>query len=121
MFSDCMASTKTKVMTCELCFRIPHYFGMKVPPMIRSSSEVREKLQLLEALGDIEAAMTFLKNAPLDDGLHPADRNYNNLACDIKTLSHDSDEFKVSNSIRSLQLIKKILFSIFVITPGSSY
>ncbi|KAF2349553.1 Poly(ADP-ribose) polymerase regulatory domain [Trinorchestia longiramus] len=82
--------------------RIPHYFGMKVPPLIRSPSEVREKLQLLEALGDIEAAMTFLKDSSLDDSVHPADRNYKGMQCDIKPLAHDSEDYDVISKYVSL-------------------
>uniref|UniRef100_A0A2P2HY51 Poly [ADP-ribose] polymerase n=1 Tax=Hirondellea gigas TaxID=1518452 RepID=A0A2P2HY51_9CRUS len=82
--------------------RVPHYFGMKVPPMIRTPSEVRDKLQLLEALGDIQAAMTFLNSGDLDDGLHPTDRHYNGLQCDIKTLAPQDDDYKLISKYVSL-------------------
>lgn len=75
--------------------RIPHYFGMKVPPMIRTSSEVREKLQLLEALGDIQAALSFINSGDLNSDVHPVDRHYSGLQCDIKTLSPEDEAFKL--------------------------
>lgn len=34
--------------------RIPHEFGMRAPPMIRTAVEVKKKIELLEALGDIQ-------------------------------------------------------------------
>ena len=40
--------------------RIPHDFGMKTPPLVRSREEVKLKLQLLEALGDIQVALKLL-------------------------------------------------------------
>ena len=68
---------------------------MKVPPLISTPQEVKEKLELLEALGDIQAAMTFLKNEDFDSDVHPTDRHYSGLQCDLKTLAHDSEQFKV--------------------------
>ncbi|KAJ8303190.1 hypothetical protein KUTeg_019586 [Tegillarca granosa] len=45
----------------EFYTRIPHDFGMKVPPIIRTKEEIELKMQLLEALGDIEIALKTLK------------------------------------------------------------
>src|SRR5690349_23090338 len=35
---------------------IPHSFGMKVPPVINTAPMVKTKLEMLEALGEIEIA-----------------------------------------------------------------
>ncbi|XP_042234805.1 poly [ADP-ribose] polymerase 2-like [Homarus americanus] len=74
--------------------RVPHYFGMKVPPLIRTRNEIQEKMALLEALGDIQAAMSFLDQA-IDINIHPADQHYEGLKCDITPLEKNSDDFKV--------------------------
>lgn len=74
--------------------RIPHYFGMKVPPLIRNSQEIREKMALLEALGDIQAALSVL-GQPSDSDLHPVDQQYFNLKCDLTLLGKESGDFKV--------------------------
>ncbi|XP_018018963.1 poly [ADP-ribose] polymerase 2 isoform X2 [Hyalella azteca] len=94
---------KALLAACNAFYtRIPHYFGMKVPPLIRTPSEVRQKLQLLEALGDIEAAMTFLKDAALDDGLHPADSKYKAMHCDIKPIASTDEEYQLISKYVSL-------------------
>ncbi|KAK8726876.1 hypothetical protein OTU49_010108 [Cherax quadricarinatus] len=74
--------------------RIPHYFGMKVPPLIRTQKEIKEKMALLEALGDIQAALSIL-DQPGDLTLHPADQNYNELKCDMVPLEKDTSDYKV--------------------------
>ena len=67
---------------------------MKVPPLIRTHQEVREKLQLLEALGDIQAALSIIgETADIDT--HPTDQRYKQLSCDLKTLNKTSDTFKL--------------------------
>nr|KAG5690983.1 hypothetical protein BaRGS_007330 [Batillaria attramentaria] len=77
----------------EFYTRIPHDFGMRVPPVIRTPKEVKEKLQLLEALEDIQYALKMLKQG--DKSENPVDRHYHALACDLKPVDHSSDEFKL--------------------------
>lgn len=74
--------------------RIPHYFGMKVPPLIRTRTELQEKMSLLEALGDIQAALSVL-DQPIDINVHPADQHYLSLKCDISPVEKESADFKV--------------------------
>ena len=38
----------------SFCFRIPHDFGMKRPPLISDMGTVKTKISLLEVLGDIQ-------------------------------------------------------------------
>jgi poly [ADP-ribose] polymerase len=73
--------------------RIPHDFGMKVPPIINTMAEVRLKVKLLELLDDIEVAIKAL--AQKSDLTNPIDRNYEQLECELKPLSRDSDTFKL--------------------------
>ncbi|XP_063596383.1 poly [ADP-ribose] polymerase 2-like isoform X3 [Penaeus indicus] len=74
--------------------RIPHYFGMKVPPLIRTRAELQEKMSLLEALGDIQAALSVL-DQPIDINVHPADQHYLGLKCEISPVEKESADFKV--------------------------
>ncbi|KAK4324657.1 hypothetical protein Pmani_004716 [Petrolisthes manimaculis] len=74
--------------------RIPHYFGMKVPPLIRTNQEIRAKMALLEALGDIQAALSVL-GQPTDSNLHPVDQQYFNLKCDLTLLEKECGDFKI--------------------------
>ncbi|KAM7536273.1 hypothetical protein Aperf_G00000083460 [Anoplocephala perfoliata] len=66
--------------------RIPHDFGMRVPPLISTPDAVKTELDLLKALEDIEAAFSIIKMKGKTADMHPADRNYSNLKCDIKPL-----------------------------------
>ena len=68
---------------------------MKVPPLIKTSQEVREKIKLLEALGDIQAALNII-GAPIKTDVHPTDQRYSQLACDITTVPKGSDLFNVN-------------------------
>uniref|UniRef100_A0A3Q0KNY3 Poly [ADP-ribose] polymerase n=1 Tax=Schistosoma mansoni TaxID=6183 RepID=A0A3Q0KNY3_SCHMA len=62
--------------------RIPHDFGMRIPPVIRTMSEVKSKIELLEALSDIEFAVNILKNNQSSTE-NIIDVNYKRLNCDI--------------------------------------
>ncbi|XP_076469842.1 poly [ADP-ribose] polymerase 2-like [Babylonia areolata] len=79
---------------CSIFYtRIPHDFGMRTPPLIRTPKEVKEKLQLLEALEDIEYAIKMLKEG--DKSENPVDRHYHSLACGLSPLDQTADNFKL--------------------------
>lgn len=67
---------------------------MKVPPLIRTNAEIREKIALLQALSDIQAAMTVISQ-PRDEDLHPVDQHYRDLKCDIATMDTKDPEYEV--------------------------
>lgn len=79
--------------------------------MIRTAVEVKEKLDLLQALGDIQAAMTFLNQSPIDDGVHPSDRHYSGLQCDIESLDPQSDTYKVTLNVKNFSQLVKSQFN----------
>ncbi|XP_041376216.1 poly [ADP-ribose] polymerase 2-like [Gigantopelta aegis] len=79
----------------EFYTRIPHEFGMKTPPLIRDKVTVKAKLQLLEALGDIEIAIKILKKGDMSE--NPVDRHYHSLECKLEPLDHTDSEFKLMN------------------------
>ncbi|XP_069100419.1 poly [ADP-ribose] polymerase 2 [Pleurodeles waltl] len=95
---DCIKknqSGRTLVEACnEFYTRIPHDFGLKTPPMIRTEEELKEKILLLEALGDIEIAIKLVKKEA-DSLEHPLDQQYHKLDCALHPLNHNSEEFKI--------------------------
>ncbi|PVD21135.1 hypothetical protein C0Q70_19301 [Pomacea canaliculata] len=67
--------------------RIPHDFGqVKSPVVIKTPQAVKEKLQLLEALEDIEYAIKMLKTG--DKSENPVDRHYHALTCGLCLLEN---------------------------------
>ncbi|XP_072479132.1 poly [ADP-ribose] polymerase 2 isoform X2 [Notamacropus eugenii] len=86
---------RTLVEACnEFYTRIPHDFGLRTPPLIRTEQELKDKIQLLEALGDIEIAIKLVKTE-LKIPEHPLDQHYRNLRCALRPLDHSCHEFKV--------------------------
>uniref|UniRef100_T1IJ17 Poly [ADP-ribose] polymerase n=1 Tax=Strigamia maritima TaxID=126957 RepID=T1IJ17_STRMM len=76
----------------EFYTRIPHSFGMKSPPLIATLPMIKQKIQLLEALGDIQIAIKLLNENP-DMLLHPADNHYKSLKCELIPLEKGSDNY----------------------------
>ncbi|XP_078063398.1 poly [ADP-ribose] polymerase 2-like, partial [Mustelus asterias] len=67
---------------------------LKTPPLIRSKKELREKVQLLEALSDIEVAIKVVRSE-LESAENPLDRQYRSLHCNLEPLEHSAPEYKV--------------------------
>lgn len=57
-----------------------------MPTLISTTDAVKTELDLLKALEDIEAAFSIIKTKGRTAKMHPADRNYSNLKCEIKPL-----------------------------------
>ncbi|KAF7657909.1 hypothetical protein LDENG_00020680 [Lucifuga dentata] len=74
--------------------RIPHDFGLKTPPIIRTEDELKEKIALLEALSDIQIAVKVVQSSE-DNDEHPLDQQYRSLHCKLQPLDSSSNEFKV--------------------------
>uniref|UniRef100_A0A665U9T4 Poly [ADP-ribose] polymerase n=1 Tax=Echeneis naucrates TaxID=173247 RepID=A0A665U9T4_ECHNA len=74
--------------------RIPHDFGLKTPPIIRTEDELKEKIALLEALSDIQIAVKMVLSSE-DSDEHPLDRQYCSLGCTLQPLDPSSDDYKV--------------------------
>jgi len=73
--------------------KIPHDFGMKVPTVIRSQEEIKEKINLLEALSDIKIAMKMIEES-MTKG-NPLDNQYKSLQCPINVLKKTSSDYKL--------------------------
>ncbi|KAG8140727.1 putative Poly [ADP-ribose] polymerase protein [Naja naja] len=62
----------------EFYTRIPHDFGLKTPPPIKTLNEVQEKAQLLEALSEIRIGIKHVQGEQLDLK-HPLDQSYRRI------------------------------------------
>eukprot|EP00731_Ephydatia_muelleri_P032007 Em0023g514a len=83
------------VRACENFYtRIPHCFGMQRPPLIKTKEEVKEKMALLEALGDIQIALKMLGNKR-EEKENPVDQHYHGLHCSITPLEHSDKVFSL--------------------------
>ncbi|XP_008158719.2 poly [ADP-ribose] polymerase 2 [Eptesicus fuscus] len=95
---DCIRAGQQGRALVEACnefyTRIPHDFGLRTPPLIRTEKELSDKIQLLEALGDIEIAIKLVKTE-LQSPEHPLDQHYKKLHCALHPLDHQSYEFKI--------------------------
>uniref|UniRef100_A0A914E036 Poly [ADP-ribose] polymerase n=1 Tax=Acrobeloides nanus TaxID=290746 RepID=A0A914E036_9BILA len=64
---------------------IPHYFGMRVPPMIKTLEELQ-----------IEVAVSSMdQTAKTDKNVHPLDKIYEKLNCDVKPLLNDDPMYEL--------------------------
>lgn len=74
--------------------RIPHDFGLRPPPIIRSEEELKEKIELLEALSDIQIAVKVVQSSG-DSEEHPLDRQYKSLHCGLQPLQSSAHEYQI--------------------------
>uniref|UniRef100_A0ACB8EWT8 Poly [ADP-ribose] polymerase 2 n=1 Tax=Sphaerodactylus townsendi TaxID=933632 RepID=A0ACB8EWT8_9SAUR len=86
---------RTLLEACnEFYTRIPHDFGLRTPPLIKTEEELQEKAQLLEALGEIRIAIKLVRSEQLDQE-HPLDRSYRGLNCQLQPLERDNPDFQI--------------------------
>ncbi|XP_069796902.1 poly [ADP-ribose] polymerase 2 isoform X2 [Narcine bancroftii] len=78
----------------EFYTRIPHDFGLKTPPIICSRKELQEKISLLEALSDIEVAISMIKSEPAS-AENPLDQHYRFLHCELQPMDHSCSHFQI--------------------------
>ncbi|XP_054452113.1 poly [ADP-ribose] polymerase 2 [Anoplopoma fimbria] len=95
---DCLKKKGNNRELLEACnqfyTRIPHDFGLKTPPIIRTEDELKEKISLLEALSDIQIAVKMVQSSENSDE-HPLDRQYCSLHCQMQPLDSGSNEYTV--------------------------
>ncbi|EGD75556.1 polymerase family [Salpingoeca rosetta] len=81
----------------EFYTRIPHVFGMRVPPVIATTAMLQEKLQLLEALEDIKTAMRLIDQEGPDASEPEEDQHFRQLKCDLTPVEKGTDKFTLIN------------------------
>ncbi|CAG9537634.1 unnamed protein product [Cercopithifilaria johnstoni] len=74
--------------------KIPHFFGMRQPLMIKTVEQLQAEIKLLEALSEIEVAIRTFKREG-DVNVHPIDRHYMNMKCKISILSASDPKYKI--------------------------
>lgn len=81
---------------------IPHDFGRRIPPTIDNAETLRQKMDMLLVLGDIELAQEMQKEKDKmtagkksDRPSHPLDVNYELLKCDLELVDPKSKEYKI--------------------------
>ncbi|PSN54639.1 Poly [ADP-ribose] polymerase [Blattella germanica] len=73
---------------------IPHDFGVDNPPLLNNEEIIKQKLDMLESLMEIEIAYNMLKTkSEGDDEMHPIDVHYKKLNTSIEVLDKKSVEF----------------------------
>ncbi|XP_068998350.1 poly [ADP-ribose] polymerase 2 [Embiotoca jacksoni] len=96
---DCLktkkGSSRELLEACNQFYtRIPHDFGLKTPPIIRTEDELKEKISLLEALSDIQIAVKMVQSSQ-DSDENPLDRQYRSLQCKLQPLDSGCHEYQV--------------------------
>lgn len=95
---DCLkkkGSNKDLLDACNQFYtRIPHDFGLRPPPIIRSEDELKEKIELLEALSDIQIAVKMVQSSSNSEE-HPLDQQYKSLHCGLQPLEPSGNEFQI--------------------------
>merc|ERR1719229_828085 len=92
------SGTPTKFLDASNRFftLIPHDFGMKSPPLLDNPDFIRNKIDMLDNLLEIEGAYNLLQTADEggDKGKDAFDAHYEKLKTDITVLERESSEFK---------------------------
>jgi len=74
---------------------IPHNFGRNRPTIIRSIEQIKSKMQMLDALAEIEIATKILEeSANGSDLVAQLDQHYQKLKCAIVPIEQNTEEFK---------------------------
>lgn len=98
-------SSKMEVLLTDCTNRfytaIPHAFLHNLPPKINNKKILKEKIEMLESLADMEIASKILSKG-LDLNSNPLDDQYASLHCELEPMDHNADEFKMIQRYVSL-------------------
>lgn len=72
---------------------IPHDFGMKTPPLLDNADAIKEKIGMLDSLGEMEVTMKMLKQE--DKTQLPVDHHYAQLHTEIGVITKDNPIFDI--------------------------
>jgi len=87
-------STELQRLSSDFYTLIPHAYGRgTVPPVIRTVEMLKMKMQMLEALADIEIATKIIKESNKGT-MNPVDSNYEKLKCELVPVERHTQEFK---------------------------
>ena len=75
---------------------IPHDFGMKSPPLLDNPDLVKNKIEMLDNLKEIDLAFNLLStDKDGDKEKDPIDSHYDKLKTEINVLGRDTEEWKI--------------------------
>ncbi|KAI9294034.1 PARP-domain-containing protein [Neoconidiobolus thromboides FSU 785] len=75
---------------------IPHAYGMRRPPVIATKELLKNKLELVESLAEIQIANSLMKKVDeIDTSVNPIDSRYKALNNNIKPLDKGGKEFEL--------------------------
>jgi len=101
VINDNKPSTNKSSMLMELSSQfytvIPHNFGRHAPPVINTAPALKKKLEMLEALGEIEIAQKLIKETKKEiHTVNPLDQQFASLKLNkLEPLDKLSDRFKL--------------------------
>ncbi|GAU93583.1 hypothetical protein RvY_05505 [Ramazzottius varieornatus] len=73
---------------------IPHDFGVHTPPILNQSALLKDKLDMLENLLEIEVAFNILRGENRSSDKDPIDQKYEKLKCDLEVLDKGTEEYQ---------------------------
>eukprot|EP00276_Gloeochaete_wittrockiana_P011318 CAMPEP_0184646682 /NCGR_PEP_ID=MMETSP0308-20130426/3420_1 /TAXON_ID=38269 /ORGANISM="Gloeochaete witrockiana, Strain SAG 46.84" /LENGTH=644 /DNA_ID=CAMNT_0027076925 /DNA_START=63 /DNA_END=1997 /DNA_ORIENTATION=- len=82
-------------LTNRFYSKIPHDFGRRRPTLINSLVVLKAKMEVLEALGDIEIAQSMIKVKKEEENVHQLDSIYASLNCTVQPLPKDHETYKM--------------------------
>ncbi|KAI9359592.1 poly polymerase catalytic domain-containing protein [Zopfochytrium polystomum] len=96
---------KNREMLTELSSQfytiIPHVFGMSRPPILDSAQIVKQKLQMLEALTEMQVTSSLLSSSKINLDINPIDSKYDSLKCKMVPIEKDSETYKLIETYTS--------------------
>ncbi|KAJ3178167.1 Poly [ADP-ribose] polymerase 2 [Geranomyces variabilis] len=74
---------------------IPHAFGMRRPPLIDTPQMLKAKLEMVEALGDIEIATEILNDTNKNLNKDPVDLHHDKLHTKFSVVERNTETYKL--------------------------
>lgn len=74
---------------------VPHDFGMDQPPILNTEDLIKQKMNIIDNLLEIEIAYNLLEGGESSDKIHPVDAQYEKLKADIEVLDKNAEEYKL--------------------------
>ena len=94
MRKGCKDKERLEQACNEFYTKIPHDFGMKKPPVIETTDDIKEKMELLSALNEIQVAVKILDKGKEED-INVLDTYYKFLECSITPLPDSDSDYKI--------------------------
>lgn len=88
-FDDSLEALSSKFYTL-----IPHSFGRARPPVINNAAKLQKKIEMMQALSDMEIAQTLLQSTEAMVDINPIDAAYDSLKTELVPLDKDGEEYK---------------------------